>query len=131
MYGDYGAGVEPHGDDVLFGGPGDDWIEGDAGADTLYGEDGSDHLDGGKGDDYLYGGNDDDGLYGGEGTDRLFGDAGADHLDGGDGDFDVLIGGAGPDTFVRHKHVFWLDDTDDFRDFSTAQGDNVQNIWHW
>ncbi|HEY1191856.1 MAG TPA: calcium-binding protein [Gemmata sp.] len=71
----------------IFGGAGDDTLLGGSKADTLVGGDGNDFLSGGKGLDTLDGGN------------------GADALDDGtkDGKQDVLIGGAGADTFVRRQ----------------------------
>jgi Ca2+-binding RTX toxin-like protein len=141
------------GDDVIYGGGGDDVINGGDGNDTIYGDmhgfargsDGNDTIDGGAGDDVIHGQGGNDTLRGGDGNDRLFGDSGVDHLYGGngkdylDGGFwsfdslnvaDYLEGGAGADTFVRHKSVFGSDDLDFFADYNSAQGDSVDNVWH-
>ncbi|MDR3618310.1 MAG: hypothetical protein P4L85_03095 [Paludisphaera borealis] len=135
------------GDDALLGGIGNDTLSGDAGKDTLYGEAGVDTLDGGDGDDALFGGLGDDYLYGGNGNDRLSGNEGWDHLYGGNGnDYldagyfiadgslewgEYLSGGAGADTFVRHKSFFGFDDPDYFTDYNSGQGDSTDNVWHW
>ena len=92
---------------------------------TMDGGDGNDLLDGsaadvplqllgGAGDYVLLGGSKNDTLLGGEGNDTLSGGRGLDVLDGGngndilddgvaDGQQDILIGGAGADTFVRRQ----------------------------
>jgi Ca2+-binding RTX toxin-like protein len=68
------------------------------------GGDGDDTLTGGAGNDVLSGGAGNDKLAGGKGLDVLSGDAGDDTLDGGkDGKKDILIGGSGSDTFLRHR----------------------------
>lgn len=68
------------------------------------GGDGDDTLTGGAGNDVLSGGAGNDTLSGGKGLDVLSGDDGDDTLDGGkDGKQDVLIGGAGKDTFLVHR----------------------------
>jgi Ca2+-binding RTX toxin-like protein len=109
------------GDNLLLGGGGDDLLIGEAGGDSLFGEDGGDsldgrdgidYLDGGSGNDTLDGGWDPDALHGGEGNDNLTGgiDFATDILVGGDGndllfadsslgDYDILNGGAGDDTY--------------------------------
>jgi Ca2+-binding RTX toxin-like protein len=87
-----------------------------------YGTNGNDELDylgsdilvafGGSGDDFIYGNKEDDFISGGNGNDYLLGWDGNDWLTGSDGndrldgygtngsEIDVLIGGAGSDTFV-------------------------------
>lgn len=108
------------GDDTLFGGDGDDnlyghndddQLNGDSGDDTLHGGMGNDNLSGGEGDDAVHGGIGDDTLGGDNGQDTLFGgsgddvimgvspedgsvDADVDYLNGGDGDDQIIAGGA-------------------------------------
>jgi Ca2+-binding RTX toxin-like protein len=136
------------GNDVINGGDGNDVIHGD---NTVFsrGSDGNDTIDGGTGNDTIYGGGGDDTIYGGDGNDSLFGEGGRDFLSGGNGNdyldggywaygspfgginvADQLYGGAGADTFVRHKVVFSSDDTDVFADYNGAQGDTTKNVWH-
>jgi|GEM_PF-6285544 len=142
-----GGGVSAFdGADSVFGGAGNDAISGNGGNDSLFGEDGNDTISGGDGNDVIHGGNGDDTLYGDDGNDRLYGDNGADSLYGGNGndyldggypdpDFyaDFLVGGAGADTFVRHHSLHWFGggDLDIFNDYNSAQGDSVDNDWHW
>ena len=125
------------GNDYLNGGNGADYLAGGNGNDTLDGAAGNDKLYGEAGDDTLYGGDGNDELRGGDGYDRLYGGNGNDYLDagyriGGSIDYgEFLQGGAGADTFVRHKSVFGFDDIDYFTDYNSSQGDSVDNDWHW
>ncbi|WP_165073374.1 calcium-binding protein [Paludisphaera rhizosphaerae] len=134
------------GNDYVDGGSGNDYLSGGAGNDNLYGYAGNDTLSGDAGDDKLYGGDGDDYLYGGDGNDQLRGEAGYDRLYGGNGndyldagyriggsiDYgEYLQGGAGADTFVRHKSVFSFDDIDYFSDYNSGQGDTTETNWHW
>ncbi|MFO0908067.1 MAG: calcium-binding protein [Isosphaeraceae bacterium] len=141
------------GNDILYGGAGNDYLDGGDGNDQLWGDttsdastDGNDVMYGGNGDDMLNGGGGNDSLSGDAGNDRMFGGSGQDYLYGGDGNdyldggyiaygdinvADMLYGGAGADTFVRHKSVFGFDDLDRFVDYSSAQGDSTDNVWHW
>ncbi len=128
------------GDDIMFGGNGDDELFGDSGNDILRGMNGEDRLDGGSGHDRLDGGANNDLLIGGSGNDELigrggfdmlFGGQGNDILDGGDdGISDLQHGGAGADTFVRHKHL-GADDPDNFLDLDPDEGDERENDWAW
>jgi Ca2+-binding RTX toxin-like protein len=149
----YGEG----GNDYIEGGGGNDFINGGDGNDVIHGDnnvftrgtDGNDTIYGGTGDDQIHGGGGDDTLSGDDGNDRLFGEAGQDYLDGGngndylDGGFiayggglntfnvpDVLTGGAGADTFVRHKSILASDDIDIIADFNSAQVDKTNDVWH-
>lgn len=94
---------------VADGGTGNDTISGEGqttkGVSLVgLGGDGDDTLTGGAGNDVLSGGSGNDTLSGGKGLDVLSGDDGDDTLDGGkDGKKDILIGGAGKDTFLRHR----------------------------
>lgn len=88
------------GDDRLVGGTGEDWLVSGAGDDLLYGQTGGDTLTAGDGDDRLVAGEGADLVFGGAGRDVMFGQEGDDRLDGGAGASDLLIGGAGADTFV-------------------------------
>ena len=75
---------------VIGGTPESDFRDGTTGADVLMGFDGADHLAGGKGQDILYGGT---------GPDTFFGGS-SDTIDGwNDGVSDLLVGGAGFDTY--------------------------------
>ncbi|MFC3792578.1 Calx-beta domain-containing protein [Sphingobium agri] len=105
------------GNDVLVGTVGNDFVYGGAGNDKLYLLGGSDIGNGGTGDDMvagdtgrdlLIGGLGNDELMGGAGWDAITGDDGADDiyggadrdvLSGGRGDGDLVVGGAGDDTF--------------------------------
>ena len=103
-----GAGI-----DLLNGGAGNDSLFGQDGIDTLNGEAGIDYLVGGEGDDALSGGNEADAIYGEGGddvidggstfsTDIMVGGDGNDVIDGdsGLGDFDMMDGAAGNDTYL-------------------------------
>src|SRR5262249_39264205 len=118
------------------GGAGNDHIEGGGGNDYLSGGAGNDHIEGGGGNDGLDGGGGNDKLYGNQGRGPLSGGPGADYLNAGDKSWEGgineperLIGGAGVDTFVRHKRVFFADDPDVFVDYNSAL-DKVEKIWH-
>ena len=96
------------GNDFVYGGDGDDQILLFAGDDIGLGGTGNDLVAGHSGQDLLVGGLGTDQLIGGKGKDALSGDAGGDDLYGGDdddilsggrGDGDVVVGGAGDDTF--------------------------------
>lgn len=139
------------GDDTVYGGAGDDFVQGEFGNDVLSGDDlsdsapgggndtlsgavGDDLLIGGGGDDFLFGDENNDTLLGNDGGDVLFGGVGDDYLDGGYNDpeflFDVLEGGPGADTFVRHRSLRPNFDRDLFKDFITQQGDKIKSIFH-
>jgi Ca2+-binding RTX toxin-like protein len=86
------------GSNLLIAGAGDDTVHGGAGVDSLFGQDGNDHLFGDAGIDYLVGGNGDDVLDGGTEADALYGEDGNDTLIGGsDFQTDILVGGNGND----------------------------------
>lgn len=94
------------GEDLIFGGGGNDEIDGDddadeiyggAGYDTLRGGNGMDEIHGGAGNDRIEGGDDWDWIDGGSGHDNINGDDGNDSLSGGDGN-DHVHGGNGDDT---------------------------------
>jgi Ca2+-binding RTX toxin-like protein len=105
------------GDDVLVGTEGNDFVFGGAGNDRLFllagddignGGSGNDLVAGDAGRDLVIGGAGADELIGGAGSDAISGDAGADDiyggadrdiLSGGRGDGDLVVGGAGDDTF--------------------------------
>jgi RTX calcium-binding nonapeptide repeat (4 copies) len=91
----------------------------------LVGGDGDDTVWGGGGDDLLNGGLGNDALNGGAGQDTIDGDAGADTLDGGarDGQSDALVGGTGPDIFLRYAG-----ENDLIVDFNEAEGDIFLDI---
>ncbi len=75
-------------------------IEGQGGDDRIFGRDGNDVISGGRGDDRIEGGNGNDNLSGDEGNDFLLGGNGNDYLTGFGGGTDILVGGAGRDTFA-------------------------------
>jgi hypothetical protein len=86
------------GSNLLIAGAGDDIVHAGAGVDSLFGQDGNDHLFGDAGVDYLVGGTGDDVLDGGTGADALYGEDGNDTLYGGtDFQTDILVGGNGND----------------------------------
>ncbi|MEM9088206.1 MAG: calcium-binding protein [Cyanobacteria bacterium P01_F01_bin.53] len=105
-----------------------DRLYGQNGRDQLFGRLGNDFLSGGNGNDQLFGGivsgdrsfnpkpDSNDYLSGGRGNDFLSGGAGKDYLNGtsstakGAGETDILIGGAGGDTFVLgdRKAVYYM-----------------------
>jgi Ca2+-binding RTX toxin-like protein len=86
------------GSNLLIAGAGDDVVHGGAGVDSLFGQDGNDHLFGDAGVDYLVGGNGDDVIEGGTQADALYGEDGNDILIGGsDFQTDILVGGNGND----------------------------------
>ncbi|MBL6076709.1 carboxypeptidase regulatory-like domain-containing protein [Belnapia sp. T18] len=87
------AGTGNAAGNTLVGNEGGNVLRGMAGNDTLQGHAGSDWLQGGEGDDSLEGGIGTDQLSGGTGNDRLNGASGQ-------GDADILIGGAGDDTYI-------------------------------
>jgi len=87
------------GANLLIGGAGNDTILGGGGTDAAFGEAGDDSLSGGAGVDYLVGGEGADTLDGGADADAVYGEAGADLLTGGTGFVtDILVGGDGADT---------------------------------
>jgi Ca2+-binding RTX toxin-like protein len=89
---------------------------------NLLGGMGNDTLLGGAGNDVLDGGDGNDTLHGGKGADKLIGGGGNDTLDGGsDCAKDVLTGGTGADTFVKHRG-------DTLTDVSSLEGDVVQKL---
>jgi Ca2+-binding RTX toxin-like protein len=115
-----------NGNDTLFGESGNDTLRGDAGNDVLIGGNGKDVLVGGSGDDRLDGGAGNDTLRDGSGRNVIDAGAGSDRINiagashsevyagpgndvitgiklgNGDtpGDWDVIMGGAGNDTFI-------------------------------
>ncbi|NEN96274.1 MAG: hypothetical protein F6K50_12235 [Moorea sp. SIO3I7] len=109
------------GNNYLIGGSGDDLLDGGRNHDSLEGGSGNDYLIGGLGDDLLDGGQHHDFLKGGSGNDSLIGGSGNDTLNGvgngsrGNGEIDVLVGGAWSDTFILG---------DDHRAFYQGKGDN-------
>ncbi|MGD1699969.1 calcium-binding protein [Dapis sp. BLCC M229] len=89
-------------DEEINGGKGNDVISGLNGHDTLRGEEGNDVLHAGEGHDSLDGGIGNDALHGGKGSDSLDGGIGSDLLYTGplgNGESDILKGGANADTF--------------------------------
>lgn len=92
-----GTGVDPNNrtSDAIFGRGGNDTLIGGGGNDLLFGEAGNDTLTGGFGNDWLYGGDGNDRL---EGTGAFFPNPSSNSSRGA-GEVDILIGGAGRDTF--------------------------------
>jgi Ca2+-binding RTX toxin-like protein len=121
LHGDFAYATSAGGHDVIYAGAGNDVVYGGVGNDVIYGDAGNDILLGNEGNDRIYGG---------AGDDVLFGGAGNDRLDGGHGGFDQRYGGTGADVFVNHKSVFGLDDNDPIHDFSSSEGDSIDNDWH-
>lgn len=82
------------------------WANGRIGNDTIYGNTNNDILIGNAGNDYLNGWYGNDNLYGESGSDTLVGGSGNDYLAGSEsttynsGEYDVLNGGTGSDTFA-------------------------------
>ena len=111
LYGSFRTYFNAHDRDWLSGGSGDDWLLGHEGDDILEGDSGADLLLGDLGDDFLFGnsktdyatifttgGGDGEGdlLQGGAGQDLVVGSAGGDDISGGN-DADLILGGAGSD----------------------------------
>jgi Ca2+-binding RTX toxin-like protein len=85
--------------DVIVGSSNGDTIAGFGGDDVINGNAGNDSIDGGFGNDLIYGGTGNDTLLGNIGNDTLIGVVrGINNF--GIGERDILIGGAGSDTFV-------------------------------
>lgn len=80
-----------------YGYGGNDTIYGNTNNDTLLGNTGNDYLNGWSGNDYLFGESGSDTLVGGSGNDFLYG---SDSTTYNSGEYDVLNGGSGMDTFV-------------------------------
>lgn len=113
-------------------------LRGSTAGDELTGNDVANLLEGIAGDDLIWGGLGDDRILGGGGVDALYGEAGSDRLEGGDGDdrliglesegetgvSDLLIGGAGADTYFvdagDHVKEFSPEDAGIFFDTSGA-----------
>ena len=112
--------------DILYGRGGNDSLAGEGGNDRIFGDAGIDTINGGEGDDMLYGGGDIDSLSGSTGNDTLYGEAGDDFLQG-NGGADQLFGGAGADSFLffSGSSGTTLATADRIRDFSSAQGDQI------
>lgn len=96
------------GNDFVYGGAGNDKLlllagddvgNGGTGNDMVIGDDGRDLLIGGLGNDELVGGKGSDSITGDAGADDIYGGADRDIVSGGRGDGDVVVGGAGDDTF--------------------------------
>ncbi|MBT8457097.1 MAG: hypothetical protein KJO15_13440, partial [Alphaproteobacteria bacterium] len=155
------------GNDMIDGGAGDDVLNGGGGADTILGGYGDDHLIGGAGGDTLDGGRGSDLLEGGDGDDILISrsDAGEQRAgqlvlddpsrpEGGSIDpeylklvdwidqeieaDDVLVGGAGRDTFqfetlINGKKDIILEHVEDDRtiDWMGVAGENTYIHDHW
>ena len=101
---DYGSNllIAGGGNDLVHGGRGADSLFGQDGDDQLFGDEGVDYLVGGDGADMLQGGNQADALYGGDGNDILWGDLQATPVQAGyvpqpSFDTDILVGGNGND----------------------------------
>ncbi|WP_459789796.1 cadherin domain-containing protein [Alteriqipengyuania sp. 357] len=100
--------IGTNGNDFVYGGPGDDKLyllagndvgNGGTGNDMVAGDDGRDLVIGGLGDDRLMGGRGADAITGDDGADDIYGGDDDDVIAGGRGDGDLLVGGAGNDTF--------------------------------
>jgi Ca2+-binding RTX toxin-like protein len=122
------------GNDFLFGDGGNDLLLGGTGSDILDGWTGSDTLDGGSGNDTLLGYTGNDVLFGGTGSDMLMGESGDDFLNGYGGtvgEFDVLSGGSGADTFALGDAVELFYQGTGYAtitDFNFFEGDKIQVI---
>ncbi|WP_417499709.1 calcium-binding protein [Methylophaga sp.] len=124
------------GDDILLGGQGDDVLLGEDGDDLILGGSGIDTIDGGEGDDIILGGSGNDTIFGGNGDDIIHAGEGFDYVEGGDSTAgnetvdgnvylatsdDLLLGGAGNDTFV-------LSDADDYMDEDEEEEDEEEVV---
>lgn len=118
-----------HGDDIIHGGAGDDVIRGGHGADTIHGGEGNDTVDYQQstssvtvnlGNSWAETGGSAQGdaifsienIIGSTHRDFLTGDDGNNIIDGKGGDFDLLTGGGGADTFrfTTQGHQTFIDD---------------------
>ena len=124
------------GNDFVYGGDGDDQLQLLGGNDIGNGGTGNDLVAGHSGQDLLVGGLGVDQLIGGKGKDALSGDGGGDDLYGGDdddilsggrGDGDVVVGGAGNDTFKYSR----ADGRDTVFDDYSAHWDVVWTNGSW
>lgn len=83
---------------LLIGGDGSDEIFGGGARDSLFGQSGDDRLFGDSGIDYIVAGDGGDTVNGGFDADEIYGEAGDDTLTGGSGFFtDIIVGGDGND----------------------------------
>jgi Ca2+-binding RTX toxin-like protein len=126
------------GNDQLFGGDHNDIVYGDAGNDILDGDSGDDIVRGGEGNDTLNGEEGNDNLGGGTGNDIVRGGDGEDLISGvgaslpigsnpGDGELDILTGGAGSDRFLLGDlNEFYYDDQGNI-DFAVITDFNPQD----
>jgi Ca2+-binding RTX toxin-like protein len=99
--------------------------------DALTGDDNANTFNGGAGNDTLIGNGGNDVLNGHTGSDRLEGGTGDDVLDGGQwsgvaGEVDILVGGAGADTFTfANAGESRAGSMDKIMDFSSLEGDKI------
>ncbi|NJP10244.1 MAG: calcium-binding protein [Leptolyngbyaceae cyanobacterium RU_5_1] len=116
------------GNDTIFGGNGNDTLKGYDGHDFISGDAGNDRIEGETGNDILIGGFGNDTLKGGMGNDRL---NGYGTFANNDGQFDILEGGAGADTFVLGGGwgVSYNETGDGYAiiaDFNYGEGDKIE-----
>jgi serralysin len=107
----FGVGTEGNnilfgnaGENLLIAGAGNDQIFGGAGRDAMFGEDGVDALNGEAGIDYMVGGAGIDTLDGGADADEMYGQDGDDIMRGGDSfSTDIMVGGTGNDAIYGNS----------------------------
>lgn len=101
-------------DDTIYAETGSNVVLGGTGNDQLWGGDGNDFIGGGSGSDYLWGDNGDDLLLGWFGRGGDSGVEADNATNFGQGEVDILVGGAGNDWFVLGggQNLSYYDDGD-------------------
>ncbi len=126
----------PHVDTLVVGEDDSPLVEGSPFADTVYVQGGNHVVHGNGGGDWLDGSAADDTLYGDDGPDTLIGRDGNDDLDGGtnpDNQGDIMLGGAGDDSYHVDSALDLIDEGFVFPDAGWGGTDTVISTanWYW